>query len=217
MRVWNREAFAARAAHSGVRSGTIRLAVTAISLSVLALFALLNGQLPWLGNFEWLAGAHPERGYAWLAPLGNRSLDEDGHALEANLLDWAPGNPASAAARLCWWAGPAFAQRPDSVCSPYWHQLGPPHQPHDTIRNQGSGFSVWHGAVYFAMPADTDPPPPERHLALWVPWTMGAFLIAVGAAVGVAWAVWPYFGVYARHHSKLLLAAAGLIAGGAAA
>jgi hypothetical protein len=199
------------------RSAATRRAMAALSLSILMLFAFLHGQLPWLGHFEWLHGAHSEMGHAWIAPLDDPALDEDRHPVDADLLDWVPTMPDGPEARLCRLAGPAFAQTSDSLCARYWQKLGPPHQPHDTIRNQGIGFSVWHGAVYFAMPADTDPAASDRRLALWVPWSAAALLIALAATAGIVWAVWPRTGFFARHRPALLLGIAGLIVGGAAA
>src|ERR1700689_5450327 len=174
-----------RARLRGIRFARNRPAVVGLAIAILALFQLLQGQLPWLGHFEWIKGIRPESGLAWTAPLSSPALDEDGRVLDAALYEWRQGN------WLCRLAGPAFAQTVDTVCAGSWRRLGPAHQLHETIRQQGGGsFSVWHGALYFSVP-DGDPLSPHRYFALWVPWTGIAFLAAAIAAAGLIWAVWP--------------------------
>jgi len=196
----------------------MRVALAALALLILALFQLLHGQLPWLGHFEWIEDIRPEGGLAWTAPLGSPALDEDGHKIEATLLEWSPGASKDLGAWLCRLAGPAFAQTQDDFCERYWRKLGPAHQLHDDIRHEGGGrFSVWHGALIFSVPDGADPRGPGRRLALWIPWTDAAGWIACIAAAGLFWAAWPVTRALARRQPGPLLIGLCLLAGGAAA
>jgi hypothetical protein len=195
----------------GIRLARNRPAVAGLAVAILVLFQLLHGQLPWLGHFEWIKGIRQESGLAWTAPLSSPALDEDGRVLDAALYEWRRGN------WLCRLAGPVFAQTPDAVCAGSWRRLGPAHQLHDTIRQQGGGgFSVWHGALYFSVP-EGDPLSPNRYFALWVPWTGAAFWAAAAAAAGLIWAVWPPASALARRFPLVMLPGCGLIIGAAAA
>jgi hypothetical protein len=195
----------------GIRLAWNRPAVAALAFAVLALFQLLHGQLPWLGHFEWIEGIRPESGLAWTAPLSSPALDEDGRVLDAALYEWRQGN------WLCRLAGPAFAQTPDAACADSWHLLGPAHQLHDTIRQQGGGgFSVWHGTLYFSVP-EGDPLSPHRYFALWVPWTGTAFWVAAIATAGLIWAVWPPASALIRRFPLVVVTGFGLTVCAAAA
>jgi hypothetical protein len=202
-----------------VRLVALRIALAAIALLVLGLFQSLQGQLPWLGHFEWIEGIRPESGLAWTAPLSSPALDEDGRRLDTALLEWRPGAVTDPGAWLCRLAGPGLAQTPDAFCARRpWRMLGPAHQLHDDIRRKGGGgFSVWHGTLYFSLTDGVDPNEGGRRFALWIPWTEAAAWAACGAAAALLWAVWPLACAVVRQRPRLTLAGLGLLSGAAAA
>jgi hypothetical protein len=180
---------------------------------VLILYGALDGRLPWLGHFEWIGAATRETSQAYTAALSSPDLNEDGQKLEAFLFEQNQAARSDLAGAACILIGPALAMGPDWPCAPYWHRLGPPHQLHDRIRQQGGGaYSVWHGTLYFSTPDGGDPSR-GRRFALWVPWTEAASWLAAAATLGLAWALWPW----ARARLRLVAALFGLSAAGAAA
>jgi hypothetical protein len=199
---------------------TLRRVAAVVAVVVLTLYWALDGRLPGLGHFEWIGAATPESGRAYTAILSSPDLNEDGQQLEAFLFERQQAASSDLAGAACLLIGPALAMAPDWPCAASWHRLGPPHQLHDRIRQQGGGaYSVWHGTLYFSTPDGGDPGR-GRRFALWVPWTAASSWLAALAALGLAWALRPWMAARLRLAAMLLglsVAGAGAAIGGSLA
>lgn len=158
-------------ARPGIRN--IRMLVAGLAFPVLVILQFLQGGLPAIGRIEWIDAIQPESGLAWTADLHDAALDDDTHHLESTLYEWLPNRDSSSEDWLCRFAGPGLASSFDNFCAGHWRALGPGHQIHESIRQEGGGrFSVWHGTLYFSTPEGGDPRRAGRSFALLLPWTI---------------------------------------------
>lgn len=137
----------------------------------LIVFYVIESPWPPMGYRASFGPVAAEQGKAFVAPLTDPALNEDGVALDSRLYHrigpQSDGLWSSLCDRII-----SISLRPESLgCGGRWRSVGQHGQVHDRIRAEGAGrYSVWHGTLYFSAPDDAAPGvvPADGEYILWI-------------------------------------------------